>query len=331
MFTSPTLKGALYGLLTLAAAFALSGCGDDSGAGPSRTATPSPSTPSDSSITSTQSTGSISRPGSTPGDRAELTLPGGVKMALRGIPAGTFTMGSPSNEEDREDSENQVQVRLSKGFWMAETEVTVGQFQAFVEASGYRTEAEAGDGAFGWTGSEEKKHKAYNWRTPGFTQSDSSPVTCVSWKDAKSFADWAKLSLPTEAQWEYACRAGTTTPFHFGATITAKQVNYNGNYPYGNAAKGVFREKTMPVGSFPANAWGLRDMHGNVWEWCADWYDDTLPGGTDPTGPSSSSSRVSRGGSWFNYAQDCRSANRDYYVPSFRYFSIGFRVLSPVQ
>ncbi len=309
MFTSPTLtlKGALYGLLTLAAAFALSGCGDDSGAGPSRTATPSPSTPSDSSITSTQSTGSISRPGSTPGDRTELTLPGGAVMAFRWCPPGTFTMGSPPNEADRRDDENQVQVRLSKGFWMAETEVTQAQWRAVMGTS------------------------------PSTFEGDTLPVEMVSWDDAMEFcrklsaSSGVAVTLPTEAQWEYACRAGTTTPFHFGSTITADQVNYNGNHPYGNAAKGVYREKTMPVGSFPANAWGLRDMHGNVLEWCADWYDGTLLGGTDPTGPSSGSTRVLRGGSWDDFAQYCRSAYRDSVVPSGRDSNIGFRVLSPVQ
>jgi formylglycine-generating enzyme required for sulfatase activity len=250
---------------------------------------------------------SVSRPGTTPGDRAELTLPGGVKMAMRWIPAGTYIMGSPEDEEERGDDENQVEVRLSRGFWMAETEVTQAQWRAVM-----------GTDPSNWKG-------------------DTLPVEQVSWNDAMEFCRRLSasislpISLPTEAQWEYACRAGTTTPFYFGQTITPEQVNYDGNYPYGGAAEGVYRERTTPVGSFPANAWGLRDMHGNVWEWCLDWYGDTLLGGTDPTGPSTGSARVIRGGGWYGNALYCRSAFRGDFDPSSRNSNIGFRVLSPVQ
>jgi formylglycine-generating enzyme required for sulfatase activity len=250
---------------------------------------------------------SVSRRGTTPGDRAELTLPGGVKMAFRWCPPGSFTMGSPPSEEGRHYDEDQVQVSLSRGFWMGETEVTQAQWRAVMGTD------------------------------PSHFKGNNLPVEQVSWYQAAKFCSKLSshsgltISLPTEAQWEYACRAGTTTPFHFGSTVTPDQVNYDGNYPYGSAAKGVFREKTTPVGGFPANAWGLRDMHGNVWEWCVDWYGDSLPGGTDPTGPSTGSLRVIRGGCWGNYAQRCRSAYRGNLDPASRGSSLGFRVISPVK
>ena len=133
--------------------------------------------------------------------------------------------------------------------------------------------------------------------------------------------------LPSEAQWEYACRAGTTTAFSFGSTITPEQVNYNGNYPFAGAVKGLYREKTVPVKSLPPNAWGLYEMHGNVWQWCNDWYGDFSGSAErDPAGPSSGSYRVIRGGSWRNYAWNCRSAARVRAAPGYRYTGLGFRV-----
>ena len=138
-----------------------------------------------------------------------------------------------------------------------------------------------------------------------FKGESNLPVENVSWDECVAFCealgkkDGKPYRLPTEAEWEYACRAGTTTPFHFGGTITVNQANYDGNYTYGNGKKGVYRQKTTPVGSFPANAWGLFDMHGNVWEWCADWYgpypEEELK---DPQGFVGGDRRVCRGGSW---------------------------------
>ncbi len=160
------------------------------------------------------------------------------------------------------------------------------------------------------------------------------PVENVSWHDCQAFCK--KLSanekkayrLPTEAEFEYACRAGTTTAFHFGATLATDQANYNGNFIYGPGKLGVNRAKPMPVGSFPANTWGLYDMHGNVWQWCQDWH-----GGyagmdvTDPQGPKSGKNRVLRGGSWGSHPIFCRSANRNFADPEERNEFCGFRVV----
>ncbi len=135
------------------------------------------------------------------------------------------------------------------------------------------------------------------------------------------------LRLPTEAEWEYACRAGTPTPFSFGEDIDPEQANYNGHYPYRGNKKGLYREQTVEMGSLPANPWGLYEMHGNVWEWCQDWY-GPYPGGpvTDPTGPHWGEWRVLRGGCWFNFGRYLRSACRRGLDPGHRYHYIGFRL-----
>ena len=134
--------------------------------------------------------------------------------------------------------------------------------------------------------------------------------------------------LPTEAEWEYACRAGTTTPFNTGNNITTNEANYNGNYPYNGNATGEFREKTTPVGSFAANPWGLYDMHGNVWEWCWDWFEEeySSENQTDPAGAVSGTYRMLRGGSWINTGQGLRSAYRGYNVPDDQGSYDGFRL-----
>ena len=150
----------------------------------------------------------------------------------------------------------------------------------------------------------------------------------VKWFYAKDFADWLGFRLPTEAEWEYACRAGTTTPFYTGDNLTTAQANYNGNYPYNNYPPGEFIGRTLPVGSFDPNGWGLYDMHGNVCEWCNDWY-DLYPSDeqTNPQGPPSGTFRVFRGGGWRNYARLCRSAFRFNYFPDFHHFNIGWDLL----
>ncbi|MEF8732406.1 MAG: formylglycine-generating enzyme family protein [Candidatus Accumulibacter meliphilus] len=217
---------------------------------------------------------------------------------------GHFLMGSPPDEPEREDDEVQHEVTLSRGFWLADTACTQALWQAVTGAN------------------------------PSEFQDDvRNPVENVSWDDVQTFLSelnrrvpGLQARLPSEAEWEYACRAGTTTPFSFGDNITPEQVNYDGNYPYAGGEKGLYRQKTVPVGSLPANPWGLYEMHGNVWEWCADWYGDypNTPQ-VDPTGPQTGDSRVLRGGSWNFNGRHARCALRYGYVPGYRYLLFGFR------
>ena len=153
-------------------------------------------------------------------------------------------------------------------------------------------------------------------------------MVCVSWNDAQAFCDWLskkegkKYRLPTEAEWEYACRTGTTTPFYFGNSLNSDNANYNGDYPYGTTTKGPWLKCTTPVGTYKPNAFGLYDMHGNVWQWCQDWhelyyYTNSPP--SDPPGPNAGTFRVLRGGGWDRGGVDCRSASRSKDVPSDRF------------
>jgi formylglycine-generating enzyme required for sulfatase activity len=172
---------------------------------------------------------------------------------------------------------------------------------------------------------------------PSNIKSENRPVETVSWNDAQKFCTkisqktGRKYRLPSEAEWEYACRGGTTTPFHFGPTITPELVNYDGNYPYGGAAKGQYRKGTTPVGSFPANGFGLCDMHGNVWEWCEDvWHKNYLGAPTDGSAWVSGGEsllRLLRGGSWYINAQACRSAFQYRGNPGIRDYNYGLRLV----
>jgi formylglycine-generating enzyme required for sulfatase activity len=215
-------------------------------------------------------------------------------------------MGSPSYETDRESDEGpQHSVSLS-GFKMSKYEVTFAQYDAFCDATGRQKPSDEGWGR------------------------GNRPVINVDWNDATAFAEWMGCRLPTEAEWEYACRSGTTSPFNTGSCLSSSQANYDGNYPYSTCAKGTYLQKTMPVGSYAPNAWGLYDMHGNVLEWCSDWYGDySSSPQTNPKGPSSGSSRVLRGGSWNYLGRLCRSAYRGYNDPSNRNNFIGFRLVVP--
>jgi formylglycine-generating enzyme required for sulfatase activity len=272
------------------------------------------------------------------------------------INGGTFTMGSPADEVNRGSAEVQHQVMVS-GFYMGKYEVTVGEFQQFVNATGYKTEAETSGGGIVLTGSRWAQKADANWKNPYFKQNENHPVVLVSWNDAVRYCNWrserdglspaytvngnnvtwnrsaqagtAGYHLPTEAEWEYACRAGTTSPFSTGSNITTSQANYNGNGPYNGNAKGTNRERTTNVGSFSPNAFGLYDMHGNVFEWCWDWYGEYSSGAqtTDPQGAVSSAIRVERGGSWDSLGRSLRSAYRYGSSPGNRYGDLGFRLV----
>jgi formylglycine-generating enzyme required for sulfatase activity len=279
-----------------------------------------------------------------PGDEVK----NGLGMRLAYVPAGTFRMGSPDGEAGREEQEAQHEVELTRGFYLGVHEVTVGQFRQFVHEAKYQTEVEK-DGKGGWGVDKNGKvvmDAKYTWRSPGFEQTDEHPVVLVSWNDAQAFCGWLSKKekktyrLPTEAEWEYACRAGTKTAYSFGD-------DPEGLAKAGNTADATAREKfpawtlgikakdghvfTAPMGKFKKTTWGLYDMHGNVWEWCEDFYD---PGGyttasqQDPTGPASGTARVQRGGGWSSAARRCRSAARVGRDPSsYRGCYLGFRVV----
>ncbi len=269
------------------------------------------------------------------------------------IPGGIFTMGSPASEPQRDDDEVQHQVTVGT-FYLGAYEVTVGEFREFVSATGYKTTAETSGGGYVVEGSSWVQKADANWKKPYLTQTDRDPVVLVSWYDCVEYCNWRSkrdglkpaytisgtnvscdfkasgYRLPTEAEWEYVCRAGTTTPFSTGNNVTTSQANYDGNYPYNGNAKGEYRQKTMPVGSFAPNGYGVYDMHGNVWEWCWDWYGAYATGSqTNPTGAVSGAERVFRGGGWNFSGQILRSANRDDGDPSYRGNLLGFRLARP--
>jgi formylglycine-generating enzyme required for sulfatase activity/tRNA A-37 threonylcarbamoyl transferase component Bud32 len=257
----------------------------------------------------------------------------GMKLAL--IPAGEFWMGSPNSEPNREPHEGpQHLVRITKPFYMGTHEVTVGSFRAFVQATGYQTLAEKGGGAIRYAPTGETIiDPNCTWKTPGWPLVDDQPVVCVSRADALAFCDWLSKKekkvyrLPTEAEWEYACRAGTATAYHFGNTISSERAMYD---PRAVAGKGPLRIPTLKVGVYSPNAFGLHDMHGNVWEWCADWYDPKYYEQSptdDPRGPTSGNLAIMRGGGFEVGPAQCRSAFRFPMPPDRRHIVIGFRVV----
>lgn len=228
------------------------------------------------------------------GEVRQVQLTKDVTMDFCWCPPGKFTMGSPESEAGRGGNENQVEVTFSEGFWMSKTEVTQAQWQTVMG------------------------------RNPSHFKGANRPVETVSWNDAKEFltklnaivgdSDGGKMILPTEAQWEYAARAGETGSYSGGAL---DEVAW-----YGPNSGG----QTHSVGTKKPNAWGFYDMHGNVWEWCADWHDDELSGGNDPRGPRSGSNRVGRGGGWDGSAIRCRVAARSRSDPAIQNYVIGLRV-----
>jgi formylglycine-generating enzyme required for sulfatase activity len=239
-----------------------------------------------------------------------------VQLQMLWVEPGTFTMGSPTTETDRATNETEHNVSLTKGFYLGKYEVTQAQYQAVM------------------TGNTDSLSA-----TPSqWPNNPNRPVEKVSWADAQIFltrlntqqsanipTGWAYV-LPTESQWEYACRAGTTTAYSWENDINSSRANYNWD---GGATDGNDFKQTRDVGQYAANPWGFFDMHGNVWEWTADWYGAAYPTGNpvvDPTGEASGSHRVIRGGSWNGVGSTLRSAERINYTPSNRNSTLGFRV-----
>ena len=260
-------------------------------------------------------------------------------MEFARIPAGKFLRGSPATEELRNDDEGpQHQVTITRSFFMGVHEVTAGQFRAFIEQTGHQTEAEAsGRGAQDYDRDTQRwlSDPERTWRNPGWPQDDRDPVVCVTWNDAEAFCGWLSLQenrkyrLPTEAEWEYACRGGLATTFGHGESLSSLDANFNGNVPWGPAAvPGPYRARTAPVGSFRPNPFGIHDMHGNVTEWCADYYAPYPEGPqTDPTGPPDGVFRVQRGGAWCDPGNRCRCALRGKNPADSAFTVIGFRIV----
>lgn len=231
-----------------------------------------------------------------PGDRVVYTI-NDVEFAFRWCPSGTFNMGSPSGEDRRKNDEIQHVVTISYGYWLLETEITQKQWKAIMGNN-----------------------------NPSYFKGDDLPVEQVSWNDCQDFCRGCMrlglpVQLPTEAQWEFACRAGNTGAY-------SDDLNETGWYIFNSANLLIFFPRTHPAGTKKANCWGLFDMHGNVWEYCWDWYGDyPNEDATDPGGLSSGSYRVVRGGSYNEGEDDCRSANRGYRQPGYRNYNLGFRVV----
>jgi formylglycine-generating enzyme len=280
-----------------------------------------------------------------------IELANGVNLEMILIPAGAFVMGDDTGLDDEKPAHK---VTIAKPFYLGKNEVTIEQFRQFVEATGYVTDAEKGagfQGAFGWNrdSKEFKMNDKYSWRNTGFPPADTHPVVNVSWNDAMEFCKWLSnkdnrtYRLPTEAEWEYACRAGTTTRYANGDDIeglarvgNVADADFEAEFP---EVKGLIKASdgfahTSPVGSFLPNPFGLYDMHGSVWEWCADWYATEYYAKSsvdDPKGPSTGEERVYRGGGWFNCARGCRSASRSASQPENRNLTLGFRICMSVE
>ena len=251
---------------------------------------------------------------SVPGDAAPVAPATAAPLpslpTLVHIPAGQFLMGSPEDEPGRYPNEGPQHLVTIKPFAIGRYPVTFDEWNAFAAATGGYQPSDKGWGR------------------------GRRPVINVSWDDAQAYLAWLRVvtgepyRLPSEAEWEYACRAGTSTPFHTGQTITTEQANFDGDYTYNGSVKGDFRKQTVPVGSFPPNSFGLYDMHGNVWEWCEDYWSDNYS--MSPTdgyvNAKAHACRVLRGGSWYNYPYSLRSAERYWNALDYRNFINGFRV-----
>ena len=256
-----------------------------------------------------------------PPKKARPNFANSIGMKFVWVPPGTFLMGSPKEEEgrgERGDDEALHQIALTKGFWMGVYTVTQQEYEIIMGTNPSFFSA-AGEGSGRVAGLDTRLF----------------PVESVTWNDAKEFCrklgerDGRAYRLPTEAEWEYACRAGTKEAFHYGNSLSSRQANFNGKSPYGSAGEGPNLDRPSQVGSYELNAFGLHDMHGNVWQWCEDWYKNDYYNESptwDPQGPAEGSVRVLRGGAWNDSARRCRSASR--YDGTNRYSYRGFRVVT---
>jgi uncharacterized protein (TIGR02996 family) len=257
------------------------------------------------------------------------TLTNSLDMMFVLVPPGSFVMGSPSTEPERGSDEIPHEVEITRPFFLGVTPLTQEQYRKLIRHNPSHFSA-----------LHEGRHLISEMDTSTF------PVESVSWQDAQTFCHRLsqrpsevrarhRYRLPTEAEWEYACReAGAARgPFYLGQTLSATQANFDGRHPYGGAGRGAFLGRTCPVASYPPNALGLYDMHGNVWEWCSDYYDTyDVSVRQDPRGPANGNRVVVRGGSYSNHAKKCRSARRDFwYGTSWKTPYIGMRLVCEVN
>jgi formylglycine-generating enzyme required for sulfatase activity len=270
-----------------------------------------------------------------------------LDLNMKWIEPGDFVMGSPEDEAGRKDNESAHQVTLTRGYWLAVFEIRHRDWEKFRDATGYQSEAERQTLGYGtWVFDAEKaeilQSPSANW-TNIHALGPDHPVQALSWNDVMAFCEWLtttereagrldesqKYTLPTEAQWEFACRerGKVLTPFYFGATLESHQANFNGHQPYGTDRRGEFLNKTLEVGSYPPNALGIYDMHGNTFEWCRDGYQPHDSSAvTDPEGDPESDRRIYKGGSWLDVGIYCRAAFRGNTIPTDRSDHLGARI-----
>ena len=272
---------------------------------------------------------------------APNTVAAGDTPELRAVPSGSFLMGSPADEPEREGwvagtESPQHRIEFPRAFEIGRFSVTVRQYAHFIAETGWRSDG----GCHVFDGRDWHLRAEASWRAPGFPQTDDHPVVCVGWYDAMAYVSWLDRQrtghrLPTEAEREYATRAGTATPFWFGAQIGPGDANYDTRGGFaGGVERAPFRGTTVPVDSYAANPWGLYAVHGNVWEWTADCYAGThanrpvnlLADGSQPRTDTGCDRRSLRGGAFNRHPSTLRSAYRTGLDPGFRGHSIGFRV-----
>ena len=252
-----------------------------------------------------------------------------VTIEMIFVPPGRFWMGSLPEEHQRGEDEVRHHVIISQPFWISKYEITNKQYLHFARGRYLPTWMALASRYNIRTGSDD------HYRSLGAAlTADNHPIVGITWYAADAFCQEMGLALPSEAQWEYFCRAGTTAAFNLGKDIDSARVNYNGNYPYLRPNAELYRNKTVASGSLPnANAWGVFDCHGNVFEWCRDYYHPYPPQGVaiDPGGPKSGDFRCFRGGSWYSHAVLCRSAERSFIASGNHSITVGFRVVQPLR